>query len=138
MRAWPLCGGGCGGPAAPDGESHFRVRFVVETRSEANLRDRWAKVKRTQKARDATIEAFALALGSGQVLPEIGPWYVRITRISRGKLDDDNKARALKAIQDSIAAMLKVDDGSPTVVWRREQRSEGGFLGVEIEIWSLG
>lgn len=94
-------------------------------------------MKRTEKARDVTFEAVAVALAEGHSLPEQGPWYVRMTRISRGKLDDDNVARALKGIQDSIAVMLKVDDGSPCVAWRREQRSEGAFLGVEIEVWAL-
>jgi hypothetical protein len=113
------------------------VRFECETRSEANVRERWGKIHRASKARDATIEEIAVALGQGQYLPTTGPWYVRITRLSAKTLDRDNLGRALKAIQDTIAAMLKVDDGSPLVEWDPQQRVEKGPLGVEIEVWAL-
>lgn len=121
----------------PKGKPTLRTRFEVETRSEANERVRWAKIKRSEKAREATTEALAVALGEGYAIPSEGPWYVRITRISRGKLDKDNLGRALKTVQDTIAAAIGVDDGSPRIAWKYAQRSEGPFLGVEIEIFPL-
>ena len=134
-ESWPRCPGGCGHAAPPQGKPSLSIRFEIETRSEANVRERWGKINRASKARDTTIEEVAVALGEGQELPAIGPWYVRITRLSSGTLDRDNLGRALKAIQDTIAAMLKVDDGSPMVEWDPKQRVEEGFLGVEIELW---
>lgn len=70
-------------------------------------------------------------------MPDVGPWYVRITRIGEKTLDRDNLGRALKAIQDTIAAMLKVDDGSPMIEWDPRQQVEKGYLGVVIEVWAL-
>jgi len=120
----------------PKGDPSLRIRFEVETRSEANMRERWGKIKRSEKAREKTIEALALALGEGQSIPPRGPWYVRLTRISRGTLDDDNLGRAMKSIQDTIAAAIGVDDGSSRVAWNRAQIKDGPFLGVVVEIWS--
>lgn len=133
--SWPTCPL-CGGPSLPIGEPALRTRFEVETRSEANARDRWGKIKRSEAAREATTEALAIALGEGQEIPSTGPWYVRLTRISRGKLDDDNLGRAMKAVQDTVAAAIGVDDGSDRIAWNRKQIKDGSFLGVIIEIWS--
>lgn len=112
------------------------MRFEVETRSEANARDKWGKIKRAEAAREVTTEALAVALGEGQRIPSVGPWYVRLTRISRGKLDDDNLGRAMKAVQDTVAAAIGVDDGSDRIAWKRAQIKDGPFLGVIVEIWS--
>jgi hypothetical protein len=134
-QPWPRCRE-CDGPAKPVGTPSLRVRFEVVTRSEANERSRWGKIKRADAAREATIEALAIALGEGQEIPKQGPWFVRLTRISRGKLDTDNLGRALKRIQDTVAAAIGVDDGSPRIEFDRRQQSEGPFLGCVIEIWS--
>jgi hypothetical protein len=134
-QPWPSCPT-CDGPARPVGEPAFRVRFEVETRSEANARDKWGKIKRAEAAREKTIEALAVALGEGQRIPGTGPWCVRLTRISRGKLDDDNLGRAMKSVQDTVAAAIGVDDGSPRIAWKRAQTKDGPFLGVVVEIWS--
>lgn len=135
IEAWPRCAA-CDGPAKPNGQPAFRVRFEVETRSEANERSRWGKIKRADAAREATTTALALALGEGQAIPERGPWFVKLTRISRGTLDDDNLGRALKRIQDTVSAAIGVDDGSSSIVWKREQMKDGPYLGVIVEIWS--
>ena len=34
-----------------------------------------------------------------------GPWFVRLTRISRGRLDDDNLRPALKSVRDALAGI---------------------------------
>jgi hypothetical protein len=102
------------------------------------MRERWSKIKRANAAREATTEALALALGEGQSLPTQGPWFVRITRISSGTLDDDNLRRAMKHVRDTIAAALGVDDGSPRVAWDYRQEKERGFLGAVVEVWALG
>lgn len=101
-----------------------------------NGRNRWAKIHRTTKARETTIDEVAVALGQGQVLPASGPWCVRLTRVAPMKVDDDNLGGALKSIQDTIAEMLGVDDGSPEVRWDRQQTKDGAFFGVNIEVWN--
>ena len=132
---WPRCSGGCGNPAAPIGPPVLDVEYDVETRNEANGRIPWqAKQARKVKAREATIEAISIALASGSTIPESGPWYVIMTRRSPSKLDTDGLSRSLKGIQDTVAAILRVDDGSSRVEWVRRQ-SRGKTIGVRIQIW---
>jgi hypothetical protein len=136
MKPWPRCV--CGGPAVPNGAPVLVTIFEVDTRSEANVRGGfWREAKRKASARDATIEALAFA-GARCPLPEVGPFYVRLTRISSGKLDDDNLARALKTVRDTIAAALKVDDGDAGIAFRYAQAKgerDGTRKGVRVEIW---
>lgn len=135
FRSWPRCPC-CRGPAAPEGPPLLAVTFDVETRSEANRRDRFARTKRTAAAREATIEAVSLALAEGQRLPEDPPYFVRFTRLAPVLLDDDNLGGALKSVRDAVAAMLKVDDGSPAFGKRCEQEERKKF-GVRVEVWEL-
>lgn len=116
------------------------MRFFVdvETVSEANARGRfWAGAKRAKAQREAVTEALALLT---LALPEDGPFYVRLTRVSRGKLDDDNLGRALKTVRDTIAAALKIDDGDDAIVFRptQEKLAKGETRGVRVEIWGGG
>ena len=134
---WPRCCS-CDGPAKPVGEPFFAVTFTVDTRNEANgTTQRWAKINRRSKAREATIEALTLAGGEGRTLPTRGPWYVRITRVSPSRLDDDAVGLATKTIRDTIAAVLKVDDGSPRVAWVYAQQ-KGKPIAVRVEVWGSG
>ena len=129
---WPRCT--CGGPAAPSGPPALACTFDVETRSEANRRDRHARMKRVEAARDATIAAISVALAEGGALPEHGPWFVRLTRLAPKIIDDDNLGGALKSVRDAVAATLGTDDGSPAFGKRVEQEKRSTF-GVRVEIW---
>ena len=134
--SWPRCPT-CGGPVRPKGRPAFECLYDVETRNEANQRIHHAvKAKRTQAVRDATLEAVSLALAQGEVLPPRGPWYVRLTRRSPSKLDKDGTIRALKAVQDTVAAVLEVDDGDERYEWDYAQE-KGKPLGCRIQIWSI-
>lgn len=135
LLSWPCCSA-CDGPARPTGTPSLSIRYEVETRSEGNARDKWGKIKRAERARAATTEALAIALGEGQQIKPQGPWFVRLTRISRGVLDDDNLGRAMKSVRDTVAAAIGVDDGSPRIAWKYAQEHDGAFLGARIEIWS--
>ena len=133
MRPWPRCT--CGGPAAPKGPAPFACLVEVRTVSEANSREHFAvKSKRARAQREAVAESMALALGAGQQLPA-GPWYVRLTRLSKGKLDDDNLGRALKSPRDTVAAALGVDDGSDAVAFTYRQAKGAKVAGLTVEIW---
>lgn len=130
---WPRCT--CGGPALPHGAPAFLVNFAVETANEANSSgaQRWQKIHRRERAREATTTALALALMQQQ-LPAQGPWCVRLTRVSPLRLDDDAVPLALKTIRDTIAAALGVDDGSPSIGFLYGQE-KGRPLGVRVEVW---
>jgi len=71
------------------------------------------------------------------------PISIKVTRISRGRLDDDNLVGALKYIRDGIAEALLVDDKTFSLGkdFFCEQRSAGkaGVFGVLFEIvWPAG
>ncbi len=128
LRPWPRCS--CGGPAAPVGAPALSLSLDVETRSETNARDKWARIHRVEKQRKDVEEAFTLPAGS---IPERGPWCVRPTRLSSSELDDDNLSASMKAIRDSVAAAIGVDDGSPSIAWLYAQAKGRG---VRVDVWS--
>ncbi len=82
------------------------VQMPVHVVSEANRREHWAKAhdRSAGQRRDvglvlATIPAPSL------------PCHVTLTLIGSQSLDDDNLARAFKAVRDEVARWLGCDDG---------------------------
>jgi len=134
MRPWPRVWNG--GPAEPTGAPALVVEVEVETRPESNGRDRFARGKRTQAARQAILDEVAVALAQGQRLPEAGPWCVRLTRFTSARLlDVGNLWSALKAVEDAVAAVLQVDDGSPAFAATVAQAKRPGGFAVRVEVW---
>lgn len=130
---WPRCPS-CGGPARPQGPPEFYVIVEVVTVSEANRRDTWGKIKRKKEQREKTIAEVSAALGHGAALPPHGPWFLRLTRISPKSLDRAvNLPSALKAVEDAMAAVLGVDDGSPMLETSCDQQK--GKPAVLVEVW---
>lgn len=96
------------------------VWLPVQTVSEANGRDHWSvKAKRTRKHRTA-----ARLLTPKADLPAA----VRLTRLSSGRLDDDNLRGALKAVRDGIADAFGVADNDPRLTWEYAQAPRGDQL----------
>jgi hypothetical protein len=93
--------------------SRARTLLPIRIESCANLREHWAKRAGRAKAHRMA----ALAVPRHPL-----PCVVTITRIAPRKLDDDNLAGGCKALRDGIADRLGVDDGSPLVQWRYDQR----------------
>ncbi|WP_230682079.1 hypothetical protein, partial [Streptococcus pneumoniae] len=65
---------------------------------------------------------------------------VRITRVGPRRLDDDNLARAAKALRDGVADWLGCDDGDPRVSWHYAQaiaREYRVVVTVERRVWEL-
>ena len=80
--------------------------------SEANARGSWHRgAKRAASTR--TIVGARLAT----LRPPPLPVMVRIVRRGPGRLDDDNLARACKAVRDAVAGWLGCDDADPRVSW---------------------
>lgn len=48
-------------------------------------------------------------------------------RVAPGRLDDDNLARACKAVRDEVAAWLGVDDGDPRISWVTAQEKSSAY-----------
>jgi len=87
--------------------------------SEANKRDKWAAVKRAKEQRYSVAIRIASFKRSRPPLPVI----LTITRIAPRLLDDDNLARACKAVRDEIAKAYSVDDRDDAITWRYSQRT---------------
>lgn len=98
-----------------------------------------------RKPRGIKRDALALAKKTGadlrvteKVTRPAGPLVVRLTRISSGRLDDDNCRAALKAMRDEIARQMGIDDRDPLVKWDYEspgqEKGPRGYSAVRIEI----
>ena len=96
--------------------------------SEANARGSWhAGAARAAEQRRATW----LALRPHR--PVGVPCVVRIIRVAPSMLDDDNLARAAKAVRDEVASWLGVDDRDPRVSWCVAQ-TKGGVREYAVRI----
>lgn len=96
--------------------------------SEANARGSWhAGASRAAEQRRATW----LALRPHR--PVGVPCVVRIVRIAPSMLDDDNLARAAKAVRDEVASWLSIDDRDPRVSWCVAQ-AKGGVREYAVRI----
>jgi hypothetical protein len=112
------------------------VRVLVPTPnptrgSQGNWRAGAALAKRQR-------EAVALVLFG--MTPPAAPWTVTLTRVSAGRLDDDNLRAALKHVRDACAAFLlggtpgEMDDDS-RLTWVYAQRpGKRSFPAVDVEI----
>lgn len=104
------------------------IAIPMRTVPGLNARENWrARARRVKAERQAV--AWMLA---GKAKPKT-PCTVRLTRVTpRGTADDDNLAGALKAVRDTVAEWIGVDDkDSATVRYVYAQRR--GPWAVEIE-----
>lgn len=99
--------------------------------SEANGREHWRKV--AARKRDQRLMA---RLVMQQYARPMSPASVRITltRVAPRTLDDDNLASGFKAVRDGISDWLGIDDGSPLLTWRYEQRKERAVYSAEVAV----
>lgn len=110
-------------------------RFVVEVdipiylRSEANTGGKVA----ARRARVTAIKAAVLDMMPG--LPFMPfPAVVTITRFGTREMDDDNLTISAKAVRDSVAARLGVDDRDKRVTWRvRQGAAFEPFVRIRVE-----
>ena len=130
-RPWPRVW--CGGPAEPQGPPALRVDLVTDTRPERNVRNKWATIGRTTKTREAIREA--LACDAAGALPTVGPFCVRLTRLSSGQPDDDGLPDALKAARDAVSAALGIDDGKEGIAFAYAGERRKGPIALRVEVW---
>jgi hypothetical protein len=109
--------------------SSVRVVVPVQTVSEANRTDKWARVERTKNQRRAAFSALVRSP------PVWAPVIVVLTRRSPRHLDSDNLARSLKAVRDGVADWLEIDDGDEERVVFLTQQMKSPAHGVRVEIW---
>jgi hypothetical protein len=116
-------------PAGPLRRLAVEAEVGVRTASEANVGGTLrGKLARKGRVKEAVRSA----------LPRLGerfplPVRVTLTRVSGGRLDDDNLRPALKAVRDVVAAWLGLDDADPRVRWVYRQRA-GWAAAVTIRV----
>ena len=105
------------------------IDIPIRTVSEANRREHWAaKAKRVRSQRKAAKIITRSAIAEPMIT-------ITLTRVGPRKLDTDNLAGALKAVQDGIADAIGIDDGSELIRWQYRQRSDGPKqYAVEVKI----
>lgn len=109
------------------------VLLPIRTVSEMNNSDHWAEYQRRNKAQQDEIKTSLRRLFDFFRV-EL-PCWVRLTRIGARKLDSGNLEASFKHVQDAVAELIGVDDGSDLITWRYDQivdRTAG--YGVKIEI----
>lgn len=122
-------------PDPPPARPLLRLRVTVPGLvlvSEANTRSHHGAEMRRKKAVRAAVAAALPRFVSPVLLPVV----VTITRVGTGNspLDDDNLARACKAVRDEVSeSVLRCDDGDRRIRWRYRQR-RGWAAGVVIDI----
>lgn len=108
------------------------AQFDMKLPSVANLREHWrTKANRSKVQRRVTYVYLCQLAPSGKQFT--APIAITLTRIGVRKLDDDNLASAFKAVRDSVADWLRIDDGSESLRWKYAQR-KGKPCAVEIVI----
>jgi len=113
--------------------TRWSTTFALSCRviSEANRRDHWTVQRRRAEIQR---EALGRALVCADLVDHALPLPITVTWVHVGKqpLDDDNLSRSFKVLRDALAKWLDIDDGSPLVSWRYEQRT--GEPGVVVAI----
>lgn len=103
----------------------------IKTKSvNASFRGDWRARSGAAKYQRAKVSKLMPAWEGGPLLE------VRLTRVSRGVMDDDAVATALKHVRDAVAAKLGLDDGSPLIRWTYAQAK--GEACVRVEVESMG
>ena len=98
--------------------------------SEANQRGSWHR-----GAGRAASQRAVVALALRRHRPVAVPCDVRVVRVAPRDLDDDNLARACKAVRDEVARWLGVDDRDPRVTWHVGQaKGRARQYGVRIVV----
>jgi hypothetical protein len=95
--------------------------------SEANQRNRWEQIRRKK----AQSEAVALHL---MTVPKPAlPCVVKMTIYTRKMFDDDNRVNSCKAVRDTIAKWLGVDDKTDGMFVVKQELAPAGCWGLRIE-----
>lgn len=103
--------------------------------TEANTHEHWAAGSKRRKAQKAAVLAAWLASPLGGHWGSRWAWLPLVVTLTHSgpKMDDDNLARAFKAVRDELAGLIGVDDGDGRVEWKYEQHAGPNGIAVRIE-----
>lgn len=109
------------------------ISFVVpvRTRAEGNNREHWRRVWSRRKEHRTSARLLGRAASEP---PTTYPLVVRMTRVGKRRMDDDNLMGALKGLRDGIADWLGVDDGRTDLVRYEYAQRIGKTYAVEVVV----
>ena len=114
-----------------------RMRIILDmpgviVKSEANI---GGKMRAKMARKSAVKDAVRLAMPP-RFPRNCWQWPVRVklVRVGGKKLDDDNLDNAFKAVRDTVAEWLEVDDGDHTRVRFTCRQEPGWKAGIRVEI----
>lgn len=112
----------------------IHLKLPIKTESEANKREHWAKkYKRSESQRAMAMANLKSEIAKRGKVDWNMPIVVKLTRIGKRRLDDDNLARSFKAVRDGIADALNIDDGSDCLRWHYAQTT-GKEYAIEVGV----
>jgi hypothetical protein len=98
----------------------------LRTVSEMNERSHWTVRNKRKKEQQRAVYFAWRQTAFGKRLPKL-PVVVRLTRFGPRLLDSDNAVSSFKAIRDTVAELLKVDDGDPRISFEYDQRIDSDY-----------
>lgn len=108
------------------------LRPACRVVTEANTTEHWHFAYKRKVAQNAAVHAAWLSSPMfGGVAQLWLPLTVTLEHVGP-RMDDDNLARAFKAVRDKLAALIGVDDGDVRLKWVYQQRT--GDKGIVITI----
>jgi hypothetical protein len=117
---------------------NLTLELPIRLISEANNSQHWKhKRKRRESIKEEVIAEMSNLLRG---FPFRLPCRVTLTRYGAKKMDDDNLVNSFKAVRDSVAKKLGIDDGDRNnVQWIYDQESyKGKEYGIKIQIMTRG
>lgn len=111
------------------------LELPIETISEANTKEHWARKARRVKMQRSDTHNFCRATqGALKLVPE-SKLKIQLIRLAPKKLDSDNLVSSFKAIRDGVADWLKIDDGSDRIEWLYSQEPIKFTRAVRLLLW---
>lgn len=121
----------------------MRTQFALPLRlvAQVNSREHWRTTNKRAQVQKITTWAIATAAlhrvrckYDDVFQPSVhAPYRVRIVRVGPKRMDDDNVIGSAKAVRDTIAKILGVDDGDRAAIRFTYGQALGPF-GVEVTI----
>jgi hypothetical protein len=113
------------------------VTIPIRVVPEVNQRGGWQRrfFSRTKPHKEIVFLACRTTFGA---TPPKLPLVIKMTRISPGMLDDDNAVGAMKAVRDSVAQYLGINDRDNRVKWLvGQEKGKRGQYAVRIDVYDL-
>ena len=113
--------------------ANLMIHVPIQTRSEPNQRDHWAVRNERKKEQQKAVYYAWKQAAFGREVPGL-PCVVHLTRFGPRLMDSDNLAASFKGIRDTVAELLKVDDGDERIRFEYNQQLDSDYaITIQVE-----